>query len=78
MERNFTKNPTIQITHSMKEKNPAGNLFEEISEQDLSLVTGGTNAWVSKKLANIEGLGNNYGRVCTLSAECNATSPCGG
>lgn len=72
------KNPIIQNKYSMKEKNPAGNLFEEISEQDMSLVTGGTNDWVSKQVADIAGLGNNYGRVCTVSAECNLTSPCGG
>lgn len=60
------------------DNHPAGNLFEEISEQDMSLVAGGTNDWVSKTVANIAGLGSNYGRVCTLSAECNATSPCAG
>lgn len=60
-----------------KRKHPAGNLFEEIGEQDMSLVAGGTNDWVSKSLAAIAGLGNNYGRVCTVSAECNGTSPCG-
>lgn len=60
------------------DNHPAGNLFEEISEQDMSLVAGGTNDWVSKTVADIAGLGSNYGRVCTVSAECNGTSPCAG
>ncbi|MFK4480950.1 hypothetical protein ABH947_005192 [Bacillus sp. RC206] len=44
----------------------------------MSLVASGTNHWASKTAAQICGLGDNYGRVCTVSAECNFTSPCGG
>ncbi|WP_404485845.1 plantaricin C family lantibiotic [Bacillus sp. RC206] len=62
----------------MNSSHPSGNLFEEISEQDMSLVASGTNHWASKTAAQICGLGDNYGRVCTVSAECNFTSPCGG
>jgi hypothetical protein len=78
MENKFTKNAIIQNKYSMTKKNPAGNLFEEISEQDMSLVAGGTNDWASKTAADIMGLGNNYGRICTISAECATTNPCGG
>ncbi|WP_061860238.1 plantaricin C family lantibiotic [Priestia megaterium] len=74
----FLKNPVLQSKHSLDVENPSGNLFEEISEQDMSAMAGGTNDWASKQAANLTGLGNNYGRVCTLSAECNGTDPCGG
>ncbi|WP_257132401.1 plantaricin C family lantibiotic [Bacillus thuringiensis] len=35
----------------MSSSHPSGNLFEEISEQDMSLVAGGTNYWASKTAA---------------------------
>ncbi|SEO09432.1 hypothetical protein SAMN04489762_3475 [Terribacillus saccharophilus] len=76
MESKFIKNFDIQNKYSVNEKNPAGNLFEEISEQDLSLTSGGTSDAVSKVLANRWGLAGNYGQVCTLSAECALGQAC--
>ncbi|SEO06355.1 bacteriocin-type signal sequence-containing protein [Terribacillus saccharophilus] len=78
MENKFTKKTFIQNKYSMNKKNPAGDLFEEISEQDMSQVSGGTSNWASKNLANARGLKGNYGQICTLSAECGAfTKSCG-
>lgn len=57
------------------ENHPSGNLFEEISEQDLSLVAGGTNDSVSKWVAKKRGM-KGYGGICTISAECNFTQSC--
>lgn len=72
----FTKNPIIKNKLAINEINPAGNLFEEINEQDMSLIAGGTNDAISGAIANAVGLGNNYGMACTWSAECNGTTPC--
>jgi hypothetical protein len=71
MKTSILKSPITQNKHSIKTKNPAGNLFEEINEQDMSLVAGGTNNWVSNKIAKRRGLGGD-GAICTVSAECRA------
>ncbi|ARV46865.1 plantaricin C family lantibiotic [Bacillus inaquosorum] len=75
MENNF-KNPVLR-SKKLNEKHPAGNLLEEINEQDMSSIAGGTTDAYSKSLANRAGLGNNYGQYCTVSAECFGTISCG-
>lgn len=73
----FLKNPVLQSKLSLNVDNPSGNLLEEISEQDMSAMAGGTTDAVSKTLAFQYGLGRNYGETCTWSAECAATVRCG-
>ncbi|MFP9131274.1 plantaricin C family lantibiotic [Niallia sp. BSM11] len=76
MEFKYTKNPIIQNKYSMKENNPAGDFFEELSEQDLNLVSGGTFIEYSRAIAIVQGLKGNYGQFCTISAECAGTHSC--
>ena len=54
----------------------SGDLMQEIDENQVDAVSGGTNAYISKKIARGMGLGNNYGSNCTLSAECATTIAC--
>lgn len=64
------KNPLLRNAQNSNEDLASGNLLKEITDNQLEAISGGTNDWVSKAKANIAGLGNNYGRVCTVSAEC--------
>ncbi|PFJ06660.1 hypothetical protein COD67_03980 [Bacillus cereus] len=78
--KNSLKNPVLQHKYSSREKNPAGDLLQEINEQEMKLARGGyefTHA-DSVTLAQMQGLGNNYGTKCTVSAECLFTAQCGG
>jgi len=72
----IVKNPVLQSKFSLNVDHPSGNLLEEISEQDMSAMAGGTTDAVSKSYAQRAGLGNNYGMFCTVSAECHATISC--
>ncbi|ANC22990.1 MULTISPECIES: plantaricin C family lantibiotic [Bacillus cereus group] len=73
--KNFSKNPVLQNKYSMAEKHPAGNLLEEINEQEMNNVNGGYN--LSAAIAHAAGLKGNYGKMCTYSAECMGTISCG-
>ena len=55
----------------------SGDLMKEIDDNQVDAVSGGTNDYISKKLAANMGLGSNYGSNCTLSAECATTIACG-
>ena len=54
----------------------AGDLMQEIDDNQVDAVSGGTNDYISKKLAANMGLAG-YGSNCTLSAECATTIACG-
>ncbi|MBZ9626041.1 plantaricin C family lantibiotic [Clostridium sp. FP2] len=71
------KNPLLRNAKNYNEDLASGNLLKEITDNQLETISGGTNDWLSKKAANMAGLGNNYGRVCTVSAECDFTNLCG-
>ncbi|GAA0748815.1 plantaricin C family lantibiotic [Clostridium oceanicum] len=60
---NMLKNPVLKNKFSNNEKNPAGDLLLEVSEQDFSLNISGAEAY------NSEGLGNS-GSKCSWSREC--------
>ncbi|MDA1477689.1 plantaricin C family lantibiotic [Bacillus changyiensis] len=74
MGKNF-KNPLLRKRSI--ENHPSGDLLEELKEQDMSDITGGwgTRAQSIAKARSM-GLGTNYGKYCTLSAECFSTIPC--
>ncbi|QHZ48134.1 plantaricin C family lantibiotic [Bacillus sp. NSP9.1] len=69
------KNPILRRNNN--ENHPSGNLLEEIREQDMSEIAGGTTDAVSAAIARSVGLGNNFGKYCTWSAECAGTVSCG-
>ena len=74
----MTKNPVLRIKEKNTQNLVAGDLLREIDDNKLQTISGGTNDWISKQAANTMGLGDNYGRVCTVSAECAFTVTCGG
>lgn len=55
--------------------NPVGDLLEELNEQDMRKVIGGTwyTSAESRKYCKTATLGS-YGAFCSISAECNAGS----
>ena len=56
----------------------SGDLMQEIDENQLEdVVAGAKDDNASKRIARVMGLGSNYGRNCTLSAECATTISCG-
>lgn len=59
---NMLKNPVLRNKSSNNEKNPAGDLLIEVSEQDFSLYAG-KSGYDSVKLGN-------SGKSCSLSREC--------
>jgi len=59
---NAMKNPVLRNKMGMEVTIAAGNVFEEISEQDMNAATGGTFG-LSAYLGN-------KGYVCTLTFEC--------
>ncbi|RWQ71006.1 plantaricin C family lantibiotic [Bacillus cereus] len=76
--KELLKNPVLQNKYSMKEKNPAGDLLQEVNEQEMQEVNGGVlGPAESRAIARKMGLGNNYGSMCTVSAECMFTISCG-
>ncbi|PEF02070.1 hypothetical protein CON21_03725 [Bacillus thuringiensis] len=76
MKKSLT-NPVLQHKYSVREKNPAGNLLQEINEQEMKKVQGGWTHAESLAFAKMAGLGYNYGTRCTVSAECMLTISCG-
>lgn len=92
MNSSFLKNPVMKNKLEVQINNPAGNILEEISEQDtLSQVGGLSPAIVSltAAIATIVSVATggiikdasanspNPGRYCTISAECFAGKSCG-
>ncbi|KAA0806317.1 hypothetical protein COA05_30890 [Bacillus thuringiensis] len=75
--KELLKNPVLQNKYSMKEKNPAGDLLQEVNEQEMQEVNGGLGGAESRAIAKRMGLGDNYGTMCTVSAECMFTISCG-
>ncbi|MFK4480953.1 plantaricin C family lantibiotic [Bacillus sp. RC206] len=76
MKKSLT-NPVLQHKYSVREKNPAGDLLQEINEQEMKAAKGGWTPADSMAFARMAGLGNNYGTRCTVSAECMLTISCG-
>ncbi|RWQ71007.1 plantaricin C family lantibiotic [Bacillus cereus] len=75
--KELLKNPVLQNKYSMKEKNPAGDLIQEVNEQEMQEVNGGIGPAESRSQARRMGLGDDYGSLCTISAECLFTISCG-
>lgn len=67
------KNPVLRNKMAMDVSNPAGNVLEEIADQDMSLQVGGTLTLSSLVCTSItlfsKPIGNG-GHVCTLTKEC--------
>ncbi|KZZ84924.1 MULTISPECIES: plantaricin C family lantibiotic [Bacillaceae] len=65
----FLKNPVLRMKSSLSVENPAGNVLEEISAQDMMSQVGGTIITISLCATASKYLGNK-GYVCTATKEC--------
>lgn len=79
MKNNLLKNPILARKLDLKLLNPAGDLVEEINEQDIDGQAGGTGLpciTITVASAIYSAHVKNAGRICTLSAECDGGTTC--
>lgn len=75
MSTNLLKNPILRNKMNINVKNPAGDLIQEINEQDLSGQAGGTNPTVTTVIITPTPA-LKCGYLLTVSAECSGGTPC--